>query len=69
MNDVKLTNAECPECYPNPPKFWRDADINPVIKDRLTYQRHANLYYHTLTDALIAWGEDTGVNNEVPNQT
>lgn len=63
MNDVMVVNAECPECYPNPPKFWRDGDINPVIKERLTYQRHANLYYHSLHDALVAWGEETGVNN------
>lgn len=67
MNDVKELNANCAECYPNPPKFWRDGPMNEVIRERLTFQRHANIYHHTLNEALAVWGqqiEEPNVQNQ-----
>lgn len=58
---MKQSNNICPECYPNPPRFWRDAEMNEEIRKHLTYSRHAKLFYPTLTDALKAWGEETGI--------
>lgn len=51
------TDTECSECYPIQPILWRDQPMNPTIKEQLTYQRHANQYYHTLNDALAVWGQ------------
>lgn len=51
-----MDNVNCPECYPNQPKFWRDAPMNEEVRKNLTWQQHANLYYFTLDDALDAWG-------------
>jgi hypothetical protein len=47
----------CSECYPNPPKFWRDAPMNEEIRKNLTWQRQAIVYYFTLDDALAVWGQ------------
>lgn len=48
----------CPECYGNEIKFWRDQPMNEEIRKHLTFQRYANVYYYTLDDALDAWGEN-----------
>ena len=46
----------CPECNPDPPKFWRDQPMNEEIRKDLTFQRHANIYYYTLDEAMTIWG-------------
>lgn len=48
--------GSCPECYDNEHILWRDQPMNPEIKKVLTYSRYANMYYHTLDDAMSAWG-------------
>lgn len=47
----------CTECYPNPPRFWRDAPMNEEIRKDLTWNSHAIVYYYTLDEALAAIGE------------
>jgi hypothetical protein len=59
----------CLECYPNPPRFWRDGPMNEEIRNNLTWQRHANLYYFTLDEALTVWGEQIEEKYHVSNQT
>lgn len=46
----------CPECYPNQPRFWRDQPMNEEIRKVLTWTKHANQYYYTLDDAMTIWG-------------
>lgn len=50
--------SECTECYPNPPRFWRDAPMNEEIRKDLTYNKQANVYHFTLEQALDEWGEN-----------
>lgn len=56
-----MVGNECDECYKNDVKFWRDQPMNPVIRERVTFQRHANIYYHTLDEALSVWGQEIEV--------
>lgn len=46
----------CPECYPNPPPFWRDQPLNEEIRKNLTWKRQANMFYFTLDEAMSIWG-------------
>lgn len=46
----------CPECYNNEIKYWRDQPMNEEIRKELTFQRHANIYYYTLDEAMTIWG-------------
>lgn len=60
-------DSHCSECYNNDVKFWRDQPMNAIIRERLTFQHHANIYYHTLDDALAVWGqqiEEPNVQNQ-----
>lgn len=62
---VKCT-VKCPECFDNETLFWRDTPVNEEIRKHLTYQRHANIYHHTLDDAMSVWGtqiEEDNVSN------
>lgn len=64
MKNEKESGGNCTECYPNQPKFWRDGPMNEVIRERLTFQRHANIYYYTLNDALAVWGQQIEVKDD-----
>lgn len=56
---------ECPECYKPSVKFWRDQPMNEEIRKHLTYQNHANQYYHTLDEAMAVWGTQIEDENEL----
>lgn len=56
--------VECPECYNNEVKFWRDQPMNEEIRKVLTWSNHANLYYYTLDDAMAVWGTQIGEESE-----
>lgn len=62
-----MDQVVCPECNPDPPPFWRDAEMNEEIRKKLTWQRHANIYHLTLEDALAEWGQQTGIENVQPD--
>jgi hypothetical protein len=51
-----MNYEQCSECYDNEIKFWREQPMNEEIRKHVTYQRHANLYYHSLDDAMGVWG-------------
>ena len=48
----------CSECYPNPPRFWRDAPMNEEIRKHLTWNPNAIVYHYTLDQSLDEWGEN-----------
>lgn len=53
-----MNHSDCPECYENKPSFWRDQPMNPVIRERVTFQKHANQFYYTLDQAMSVWGTE-----------
>jgi hypothetical protein len=42
--------------------------MNDEIRKVLTYSRHANIYYHTLNDALEVWGNADGTSDSTEIQ-
>lgn len=53
-----MTHSKCSECYENQPRFWRDQPMNQVIRERATFQKHANQFYYTLDQAMSVWGTE-----------
>lgn len=55
----ELLCPTCPECKPNPDfLYWQDLPINPTIELKPT--RYANIYHHTLYEALKVYGNHVG---------
>lgn len=61
---MSLTTC-CGQCnYTADWVYWKDLDINPEIKEAIRDKiQGVRLHFPSLRHALIAWGEDTDVQN------
>lgn len=50
-------DTHCQECYPDPPKSWKDQEMNPELYAYVrAYISPVKQYLLTLTDAMASWG-------------